>query len=57
MGGLYRGDDSRIYVPKKLTKKTDQVDMHVEDQLVKCLLSTSADQTAYFLFVRYNQSY
>jgi len=50
MGGLYRGDDSRIYVPKKLTKKTE-VDMHVEDQLLKSLLSTSADQTAYFLFV------
>jgi len=48
---MYRGDDIRIYVPKKLTKKTDQVDMHVGDQLVKSLLSTTADQAAYFLFV------
>ena len=54
MGGLYRGDDIRIYVPKKLTKRTDRVDMHVGDQLLKRLLSTTADQAAYFLSVSYN---
>jgi hypothetical protein len=42
------------YMCLKINKKTDQVDMHVGDQLLKSLVSTSADQAAYFLFVRYN---
>jgi len=34
-----------------MTKKTDRVGMHVGDQLLKSLLSTSADQAANFLLV------